>query len=86
MFSLLAMLIGGDARLLLLRESILTPLLGFACLLSLPTKRPLMFIFMRRFTAGADPGKPQYFNEGIKRPSLLHVVRVATGVWAAVFC
>ncbi|KMN35424.1 membrane protein [Chromobacterium sp. LK1] len=45
--SLLAMLLGGDARLLLLRESLVTGLIGCAFLASLLIGRPLVFYLAR---------------------------------------
>ncbi|KMN83487.1 membrane protein [Chromobacterium sp. LK11] len=45
--SLLAMLLGGDARLLLLRESLITGLIGCGFLLSLALRRPLVFYLAR---------------------------------------
>ena len=83
--SVVAMLLGGSARLLLLRESLVTVLVGLVCFLSLPTRRPLMFFFMRHFAAGGDADKLRYFNEGIARAGFLRTVRTVTAVWGGVF-
>ncbi len=83
--SLAAMLLGGSAQLLLLRESLVTVLVGLACFASLFTRRPLMFFFMRYFVAGNDADQLRRFNEGIARASFLRTVRIVTAVWGSVF-
>jgi len=50
-----ALLCGGSARLLLVRESFFTGAFGFACFISLLFPRPIMFYFARYFMAGTDP-------------------------------
>ena len=80
-----AMLLGGSAQILLLRESLLTAVVGFACLLSLPARRPLMFFFIRYFVAGTDAEKLNSFNRSIDRPGFRRVVRTVTAVWGCVF-
>ena len=49
---ILAALIGGDERLILIRESFVTGILGFIFLGSLVTRRPLIYYFALRFTVG----------------------------------
>ena len=83
--SIIAMLLGGSAQLLLLRESLVTALVGLACFASLFTRRPLMFFFMRHFVAGNDADKLRYFNEGIARASFLRAARTVTAVWGGAF-
>ncbi|MGI4827676.1 MAG: VC0807 family protein [Janthinobacterium lividum] len=53
--NLIAVMLGGNARVLLLRESFLTAPLGVACLASLPSSRPLRF-FVRHFQVGNNEG------------------------------
>ncbi len=80
-----AMLLGGDAHVLLLRESLLSALIGLTCLASLATKRPLWFFFMRYFVAGADPEKQREFTAGLARPGFVRVMRTVTAVWGTMF-
>src|SRR5262245_34161323 len=47
--SMIGIAIGGDPRILLIRESFLTAGLGIACFISLLLPRPLMFYFGRQF-------------------------------------
>ena len=83
--SIAAMLLGGGTRLLLLRESLFTVALSVVCLLSVPTRRPLMFFFGRYFVAGNDPVKRAAFDAKLAHPAFLHTQRVITGVWGAVY-
>lgn len=52
---LVAVLLGGNPRLLLIRESFLTVALGIACLLSLLFPRPLWFYLTGYVFATNDP-------------------------------
>jgi hypothetical protein len=58
----IALLFGGSARVLLVRESLFTGAFGVACVISLLLPRPLMFYFGRHFMAGDDPQKLARFN------------------------
>lgn len=66
--SLVALLVGGDPRLLLVRESIFTGGFGIVCLLSLPSPRPVMFYLGRYFIAGRDPARRKEFDRRAKEP------------------
>jgi hypothetical protein len=55
--SIVATLVGGDPKLLLIRESFITGALGMVCLTSLVWPRPLMFYIGRQFSAGEEPAK-----------------------------
>ena len=80
--SIVATAIGGDPKLLLIRESFVTGALGFVCLLSLLWTRPLMFYIARQFSTGNDPAKVQAFNDLWQRPLAPRTFRVLTVVWA----
>ncbi len=80
-----AMLLGGSARVFLLRESLLTVLLGLVCFASLPTRRPLMFFFMRHFVAGSDALKLRSFDARWSHAGFRRAVRTGTAVWGGVF-
>ena len=60
--SILAIFLGGDARLLVIRESFFTGALGLVCLTSLLLPRPLMFYVGRQMFAGDDAAKVANFN------------------------
>jgi hypothetical protein len=57
-----ALLFGGSARLLLVRESFFTGAFAFACFVSLLFPRPIMFYFARYFIAGTDPERQARFS------------------------
>lgn len=79
--NLVALALGGDAQVLLLRESLLTAALGVACLASLPSKRPLMFLFVRHFQVGSDKALVATFNQRLLAKPFLQSMRVMTAVW-----
>jgi hypothetical protein len=83
--SVIAVLIGGDPRLLLIRESFLTVALGIACFVSLVLPRPLMFYFGRFFATGDDPAKVARYDMLWQYAYFRHVNRVITLVWGAVY-
>jgi hypothetical protein len=80
--SILATLIGGDPKLLLMRESFVTGALGMVCLTSFVWPRPLMFYIGRQFSAGEDPAKIAEFDALWQYPRARHTFRVMTIVWA----
>lgn len=78
--SLLALLLGGSPRVLLMRESLLSGLFGVAFLLSLPLRRPLVFYLARATVAReSDEGIRRFdlrwqeagFRRGIRQMTLL---------------
>lgn len=79
--NLFALALGGNAQVLLLRESLLTAALGVACLASLPTQRPLIFFFVRHFQAGNDGTAAAAFNARLHQKPFLHSMRVMSAVW-----
>jgi hypothetical protein len=80
--SILATIVGGDPRLLLVRESFVTGALGMVCLMSLVWPRPLMFYIGRQFSVGEDPVKTAEFNALWEYPRARRTFRVMTVVWA----
>lgn len=84
--SLVAVLLGGNPRLLLIRESFLTGALGVACFASLLFfPRPLMFYFGRYFETSDEPAKVTEFNAMWQYPYFRHVVRLITLVWGVAY-
>lgn len=74
----IAVLLGGDERFILLRESYVTGILGVVFLGSLLfASRPLIFHFAERFT-GHDP---QMNDKWQQLPLYRRTFRVMTGVW-----
>ncbi len=87
LFGLAAMLVGGGATLLLVRESLFTGAFGLACLVSLlfRSRRPVMFYFGRFFAAGSDPVRRARFDQLWQYASFRRVQRIMTLVWGLVF-
>ena len=81
--SMIAIGLGGSAKLLLIRESLFTGAFGIACFASLALPRPMMFYFGRHFTAGRDPARIAEFNAGWERVEFRRVARLITLVWGA---
>jgi hypothetical protein len=82
---LIGVALGGSAKLLLIRESFFTGLLGVACFVSLLLPRPLMFYVGRQLMAGSDPGKRAVFDDHWQYPYARFVHRVITTVWGIAY-
>jgi len=80
-----ALLFGGSARLLLVRESMFTGAFGVACFALLLLPRPMMFYFSRYFIAGTDHGRQARFNSAWQFPDVRFCHRLITTVWGCVF-
>ncbi|KAF0813772.1 hypothetical protein IGB42_01451 [Andreprevotia sp. IGB-42] len=80
--SLLVFLLGGDAQLVLVRESLVTGILGLAFLLTLPFKRPLVYFLGRAMssTTHAEAGAAR-FEQWAAIPQNRNTLRVMTAVW-----
>jgi hypothetical protein len=65
--SLIMLFLGGDEKLILLRESFVTAVMGLIFILSLFFSKPLIYHFAIRFTTNDDPAKKSKFEEGWKR-------------------
>jgi hypothetical protein len=76
--------LGGSPRLLLLRESLFTGLLGLACFVSLLLPRPMMFYFGRFFN-GRDPQQLARFDASWQIPFVRFGHRLITVVWGCVY-
>jgi len=79
--SIIAILISGDPRLFLIRESVLTVALGIACLVSLLFPKPLWFYLMRYFVSANDPARMEEFNTNWQYAGFRSFVRILTLVW-----
>ncbi|MFD1887047.1 VC0807 family protein [Paenibacillus wenxiniae] len=72
--SLVMVLMGGSEKLLLMRESLVTVVIGLAFLASLLMKRPLIFHMVSRFSKGVNPEHNwayPYFRQVMRRLTLL---------------
>jgi len=78
-------LIGGDAKLILIRESFFTFILGVSCFISLGFGRPLMFYFAREFVAGKDSKKREEFFQLLKKKRFYDFMSLLTLVWGFVY-
>ena len=78
--SIVAALLGGDARLLLIRESALGVVMGLSFLISLFFSRPLFFTLMRQVRAGHNEQKLAAFEERWQQPAQRHAFRLITAV------
>ncbi len=82
---ILTTFLGGDPRVLLLRESLFTGALGLTCFASLLFPRPLMFSVGRSFLAGKDPEQIARYHQLWRNPTARHTSRVTTVVWGIVY-
>jgi hypothetical protein len=83
--SILVIFLGGDPRILLVKESFFTGAFGIGCLLSLTFPRPIMFYFARYFMAAHDPQKRKAFNARWQNPIIRRTHRLVTAVWGIVY-
>jgi hypothetical protein len=83
--SLLAFLLGGDPRMLLMRESLFTGAFGILCLVSLIFARPVMFYFSRYFIAGKDPERRAAFEARARNPTFRRGIQLVTAVWGVLY-
>lgn len=72
-----------DPRLLLLKESAITGLFGIVLLVTVPTNRPLMFLFGRRFATGGEPERVAWWNGLWAYPGFRRTQRGLTLMWGA---
>ena len=83
--SILALFLGGDPHILLIRESLFTAAFGIACLISLTFPRPIMFYFGRHFMTGKDPERRKVFEARWQNPTVRRAHRLVTTVWGLVY-
>lgn len=83
--SLIIISLGGDPKILLIRESFFTIAFGLALLISLFLPRPIMFYFGRYFAAGNNPASIARFNALWQDENVRRAMRVMTMVWGVGF-
>jgi hypothetical protein len=74
-------LLGGDAKFILIKESFVTAGLGLLMLGSLLLPRPLMFYFAVHFSAGHDDTSRANFSQYWQYPYFRFVMYTMTIVW-----
>ncbi|WP_018912234.1 VC0807 family protein [Thiomonas sp. FB-6] len=80
-------LLGGEPRLLLLRESLVTGSIGLAFLISLALGRPLVFYLARATVARESAEGSAGFEAAWRaRPTLAASIRLMTLVWGLGLC
>ena len=79
--SIVAILLGGNPRLLLIRESYTTGAIGLALLVSMVLSRPLGYYFARQFLAANDPTRIARFEELWQVPFFRKSLQGATIFW-----
>ena len=81
--NIVAILLGGNVRLLIIRESFFSGALGLACFISLLLHRPLMFYVGRQMLAGNDPARLATYNATWEDLATRAGHRLITTVWGA---
>lgn len=81
--SVIAILLGGSPRLLLIRESFTTGAIGLALLVSLVLPRPLGYSFARQFLTANDPTRVAGFESLWQVPFFRKSLKGGTIFWGA---
>ena len=79
--SLLAFLLGGSEKLILLRESLVTGILGLIFIGSLFYSKPLIYHFAIRFSSNEESEQKGKFANHWEFPYFRFVIRLMTAVW-----
>ncbi|SMC18664.1 hypothetical protein SAMN02745857_00604 [Andreprevotia lacus DSM 23236] len=83
--SVLLMLLGGDARLVLVRESLVTGVLGLLFLITLPMRQPLVYHLGRAMSqsgqAGGDGQATSRFEQWASVPANRRTLQLMTAIW-----
>jgi len=81
LLSLSAVLFGGSARLMMVRENLFTVPIGLAFLISAVTSRPLIYDLAAAVIARESSERLAFFETVRQRPQVMHGLRVMTAVW-----
>jgi hypothetical protein len=80
--SLVLVAFGGSERVLLLRESLITSVIGLVLAGSVVFARPLLFYLFRQIRSGSDAGAAAQWDQRWERePGLRRTMRILTLVW-----
>ncbi len=83
--SVILTFVGGDVKLLQIRELFLTMLFGIVCLISLFFPKPLWFYVVRYFTAGNNPQQQVAFDAAWNLAPFRAYIRTLTIVWGSAY-
>jgi hypothetical protein len=81
LFTVGATAMGGSARLIQVREALVTGLVGILFLLSLPLKRPIIFYLARATMARNTLEGAKDFETVWSKPGVPKILRFLTAVW-----
>jgi hypothetical protein len=76
-----SVLLGGNAFVLKIRDTVFTSMFGVVCLISLTWRKPMMFFIGRALSAGDDPEKIQAYEALWDMPTAPRTFRIITAVW-----
>ena len=80
--SLILIALGGSERILLLRESLITSLVGVALAGSVAAKRPILYYLTRQMRAGGDPAEAARWDaRWDAEPGFRRTMRLLSLVW-----
>jgi hypothetical protein len=81
LLSLLALAFGGSPRLLMVRENLFTIPIGLAFLLSILSRRPLIYYLASAIMARQSPARRAQFEAAWQRPHVLRGLRIMSLAW-----
>ena len=81
---IIALFLGGNEKLILLRESFVSGILGLVFIASLFLSRPLIFYLAKRFMANGDSAIEALFDDNWNYPYFRFSMRLLTVVWGVV--
>lgn len=84
LLGLALIMLGGDEKLLLIRESFVTAAVGLLFLASLLFPRPLIYYLAMRFSVKENAGERSDFAGNWEYPYFRYVVRLMTTVWGVI--
>lgn len=83
--SIIAVFLGGNGRLILLRESFVSGILGMLFILSVALPRPIIFFLAKKFMASGDVEKEALLEDNWHYPYFRFSFRLLTIVWGLAF-
>jgi len=79
--SMLAVLLGGSPRMLMVRENLFSVPIGLAFLVTAPMRRPLLYFMASAIFARSDPAGHPGLLRAFERPAVVRGLRVMSVVW-----
>lgn len=79
--SLLAFLLGGKEQMILLRESVVTGIIGLIFIGSLFVSRPLIYHLAIRFSSNGEVEQKTKYEKNWENPYFRYAIRLMTAVW-----